>query len=35
VVKIRPPMPFSRADADLLVEAFDESLRDLPSAERD
>jgi 4-aminobutyrate aminotransferase-like enzyme len=35
VVKVRPPMPFSRADADLLVEAFDESLRDLPSAERD
>ena len=32
VVKIRPPMPFSRVDADLLVEAFDESLRDLPDS---
>ncbi|HET7372833.1 MAG TPA: aminotransferase class III-fold pyridoxal phosphate-dependent enzyme, partial [Gemmatimonadaceae bacterium] len=35
VVKIRPPMPFDRADADLLVEALDESLRDLPSADGD
>ncbi|HEU4786376.1 MAG TPA: aminotransferase class III-fold pyridoxal phosphate-dependent enzyme, partial [Gemmatimonadaceae bacterium] len=33
VVKIRPPMPFDRADADLLVEALDESLRDLPSSD--
>lgn len=30
VVKIRPPMPFSRDDADLLVHALDESLSELP-----
>ena len=30
VVKIRPPMPFTRADADLLVQALDESLAELP-----
>ena len=30
VVKIRPPMPFTRADADLLVEALDGALGDLP-----
>lgn len=30
VVKIRPPMPFMRADADLLVQALDESLGELP-----
>jgi 4-aminobutyrate aminotransferase-like enzyme len=30
VVKIRPPMPFTAGDAELLVEAFDESLGDLP-----
>jgi 4-aminobutyrate aminotransferase-like enzyme len=30
VVKIRPPMPFTTTDADLLIEAFDKSLGDLP-----
>ncbi len=30
VVKIRPPMPFTASDAALLVDAFDEALRDLP-----
>ncbi len=30
VVKIRPPMPFTASDAELLVDAFDEALRDLP-----
>ena len=29
VVKIRPPMPFDVEDADLLIEAFDESLAEL------
>ena len=29
VIKIRPPMPFDIEDADLLIEAFDESLTDL------
>jgi 4-aminobutyrate aminotransferase-like enzyme len=32
VVKIRPPMPFDAADADLLLEAFDAALRELPPA---
>jgi 4-aminobutyrate aminotransferase-like enzyme len=32
VVKIRPPMPFGTADADLLLEAFDDALRELPPA---
>jgi 4-aminobutyrate aminotransferase-like enzyme len=35
VVKIRPPMPFDRPDADLLIEALDESLRDLPGSDGD
>lgn len=30
VVKIRPPMPFDHADADLLVSAFADTLRELP-----
>jgi 4-aminobutyrate aminotransferase-like enzyme len=30
VVKIRPPMPFDRTDADLLVEAFEWALGELP-----
>jgi len=30
VVKIRPPMPFTTSDAELLVDAFDEALGDLP-----
>ena len=30
VVKIRPPMPFDDADATLLVEAFEQSLRERP-----
>ena len=30
VVKIRPPMPFDTTDADLLVEAFELALRELP-----
>ena len=29
VIKIRPPMPFQRSDADLLLCAFEESLREL------
>jgi 4-aminobutyrate aminotransferase-like enzyme len=32
VVKIRPPMPFTASDAELLVEAFDQALGELPSA---
>jgi 4-aminobutyrate aminotransferase-like enzyme/Ser/Thr protein kinase RdoA (MazF antagonist) len=32
VVKIRPPMPFSRADADHLVDALDASLAELPES---
>ena len=35
VVKIRPPMPFTRADADLLVEALDQALGELPDREPD
>jgi 4-aminobutyrate aminotransferase-like enzyme len=31
VVKIRPPMPFTVGDANLLVEALDEALGELPS----
>ncbi|HTI65886.1 MAG TPA: aminotransferase class III-fold pyridoxal phosphate-dependent enzyme, partial [Gemmatimonadaceae bacterium] len=34
VVKIRPPMPFTRADADLLVDALDASLGELPNLVR-
>lgn len=30
VVKIRPPMPFNTADADLLIDALDRSLAELP-----
>ena len=30
VVKIRPPMPFSASDADLLIEAFEQSIAELP-----
>jgi 4-aminobutyrate aminotransferase-like enzyme len=30
VVKIRPPMPFDDRDADMLVEVFDASIRELP-----
>jgi len=30
VVKIRPPMPFTESDAELLVEAFEQSLGELP-----
>jgi 4-aminobutyrate aminotransferase-like enzyme len=30
VVKIRPPMPFAEADADLLVEALEQSIAELP-----
>ena len=30
VIKIRPPMPFTGEDSDLLVEALDESLGELP-----
>jgi 4-aminobutyrate aminotransferase-like enzyme len=33
VVKIRPPMPFGTADADLLVDALDAALAQLPAAE--
>ncbi len=32
VVKIRPPMPFTESDADLLVDALDQSLGQLPNA---
>jgi 4-aminobutyrate aminotransferase-like enzyme len=32
VVKIRPPMPFNTTDADLLVEAFELALGELPRA---
>ena len=32
VVKIRPPMPFDQRDADVLLAAFEESLRELPGA---
>ena len=32
VVKIRPPMPFNASDAELLVDAFDQALGDLPVA---
>jgi 4-aminobutyrate aminotransferase-like enzyme/Ser/Thr protein kinase RdoA (MazF antagonist) len=32
VVKIRPPMPFSEPDADVLLEAFERSLRELPTS---
>jgi 4-aminobutyrate aminotransferase-like enzyme len=32
VVKIRPPMPFTASDAELLVDAFDQALGDLPVA---
>ena len=35
VVKIRPPMPFTRADADVLVEALDESLAEVRAPEPD
>jgi 4-aminobutyrate aminotransferase-like enzyme len=30
VVKIRPPMPFSVADADVLLEVFDRALKEVP-----
>jgi len=30
-VKIRPPMPFSEADGDLLVDALESSIAELPS----
>lgn len=30
VVKIRPPMPFTADDADLLVEALEQSIAELP-----
>jgi 4-aminobutyrate aminotransferase-like enzyme len=29
ILKIRPPMPFSRQHADLLVDTFDEAMADL------
>jgi 4-aminobutyrate aminotransferase-like enzyme len=32
VVKIRPPMPFTASDAELLVDALDQALGDLPVA---
>ena len=35
VVKIRPPMPFTRADADLLVDALDGALGELPGDRAD
>ena len=34
VVKIRPPMPFDDADADLLVEALDDALRQIDHVDR-
>jgi 4-aminobutyrate aminotransferase-like enzyme/Ser/Thr protein kinase RdoA (MazF antagonist) len=33
VVKIRPPMPFSDTDADVLLEAFERSVRELPASQ--
>jgi len=32
VVKIRPPMPFTESDADILVDALEQSLAELPQA---
>jgi hypothetical protein len=29
-VKIRPPMPFGDTDADVVLEAFERSVRELP-----